>query len=63
VVFEAFGPERIMIGSDWPVCLLAGSYSRVMDVVLDYISGLQAHEQLMIVGGTAQKVYLQSQHS
>jgi len=58
VVFEAFGPERIMIGSDWPVCLLAGSYSRVMDVVLDYISGLQAYEQLLIMGGTAQKVYL-----
>lgn len=36
VVFDAFGPERLMIGSDWPVCLVAGSYEETMGVVMDY---------------------------
>ena len=37
VVFDAFGNERLMIGSDWPVCLVAGEYGRVMNVVKDYV--------------------------
>jgi hypothetical protein len=40
IVVEAFGPSRLMIGSDWPVCLLAGDYGRVMDVVVDYVERL-----------------------
>lgn len=36
VVFEAFGEDRLMFGSDWPVCLLAGSYERVHRLVADY---------------------------
>lgn len=36
VVFGAFGTNRILIGSDWPVCLIAGDYSKVMSVVMDY---------------------------
>ena len=36
VVFEAFGPERIMFGSDWPVCTVASTYARVTEVVDDY---------------------------
>ncbi|MDW7694907.1 amidohydrolase family protein [Flammeovirgaceae bacterium SG7u.111] len=38
VVFDAFGEDRIMIGSDWPVCLVAANdYQEVMEVVLDYL--------------------------
>jgi len=36
VVFDAFGAERLMIGSDWPVSLVAGSYAETMGVVMDY---------------------------
>ena len=57
VVFEAFGTERILIGSDWPVCLVAGNYSKVMSVVLDYISNFSASEKAMIMGGNALKAY------
>ena len=34
IVFEAFGPERLMIGSDWPVCTLCGDYQSVMNIVI-----------------------------
>lgn len=37
VVFEAFGPERLMFGSDWPVCLVAASYRQVVQLVEDYV--------------------------
>lgn len=37
VVFEAFGPRRLMFGSDWPVCLLAADYARVVGVIDDYV--------------------------
>ena len=40
VVFEAFGEDRLMFGSDWPVCLLAGSYKQVFSLVEDYIRPL-----------------------
>jgi L-fuconolactonase len=54
---DCFGPSRLMIGSDWPVCLLAGSYERVVGVTLDYISRLSPNEQASILGGTAESVY------
>ena len=57
IVFEAFGPERILIGSDWPVCLVAGKYSEVMQVVIDYISTFPEKEQALILGGNAAKAY------
>jgi L-fuconolactonase len=57
VIFEAFGPERIMIGSDWPVCLVAGQYSVVMDVVKNYIEKLPAAQQEMVLGGNAARSY------
>src|SRR5699024_6709537 len=37
VVFDAFGPERLMFGSDWPVCTLAASYGEVTEIIQDYI--------------------------
>jgi len=57
-VLEAFGPSRLMIGSDWPVCLLAGDYDRTMDVVVDWTSRLSAPERDAILGGNAARVYL-----
>ncbi len=57
VAFESFGPERLMIGSDWPVCTVAASYTRVMDVVKDYLSRHPAHVQESILGGNAQRFW------
>ncbi len=37
VVFEAFGPTRLMIGSDWPVCTLSAEYAAMMKIVMDYV--------------------------
>lgn len=57
VVFEAFGPERLMYGSDWPVCLLAAAYQGVVGIMEQYISKLSADEQSMFWGGNATKFY------
>ncbi len=57
VVFEAFGAERVMIGSDWPVCTVAGSYEQVMGIVQDYIEGFSAEEKRAVLGGNAVRVY------
>lgn len=54
---EAFGPKRLMYGSDWPVCLVAGNYGQVIDVVKDAISQLSEDEQNAIMGETAAKFY------
>jgi L-fuconolactonase len=57
VALEAFGPERLMIGSDWPVCLLAGEYADVVGIVGEYCATLSATEQEAIWGGTAARFY------
>lgn len=57
VAFDAFGWERLMIGSDWPVCLVAGSYSRTMQVVLDYVAARPLHEGEAILGGNAERFW------
>lgn len=54
---EAFGPARVMVGSDWPVCLLATTYRKWMDCVAQLISGLSKSEQAAILGGVAMEVY------
>jgi L-fuconolactonase len=51
--FEYFGPDRLMIGSDWPVCTLAGNYARVMGVVADYVEDLGQAERDAVLGGNA----------
>jgi len=58
VVMRAFGSGRVMIGSDWPVCLVAGSYSKVMSVVFKYISELSVFEQDSILGNNCERFYL-----
>ena len=56
-VLEVFGPERVMFGSDWPVCLLAGSYERVVAACEATLSRRQGSEREMIFGDNAAKVY------
>jgi L-fuconolactonase len=56
-VFDAFGPERLLIGSDWPVCLLAASYSGAIQLVKNFLSRLSIAEQELVLGGNAARVY------
>lgn len=57
IVFESFGPERLMFGSDWPVCLLACEYRRWYHILEDYTSELSESEYDRFWGGTAAKAY------
>lgn len=57
VIFETFGTNRIMFGSDWPVCLVAGTYAQVKEIVEQYISKFSEEEQKQIMGGNAQSFY------
>ena len=50
VVFEAFGAKRTMFGSDWPVCLVAGSYAQVKGIVERYTAGWSAEDQAQVFG-------------
>ena len=56
-VLDAFGPSRLLFGSDWPVCTVAASYGRWADVVRAFIATLGADEQRAIFGGNAEKAY------
>lgn len=57
VCLEAFGADRLLFGSDWPVCQVAGSYKEVKGIVTDFISHLSATEQAKIMGGNAVSFY------
>ncbi len=54
---EAFGPDRLMFGSDWPVCLLRADYAEVAAMVRDWGARLSADEQAQLWGGTAARCY------
>jgi L-fuconolactonase len=56
-VFEAFGPKRLMFGSDWPVCLLAASYQRVKKQIEGYVEVEAAEYKQEIFGGNAMRFY------
>ncbi|MBC7891320.1 MAG: amidohydrolase family protein [Sphingobacteriaceae bacterium] len=56
-VVEAFGVNRLLFGSDWPVCLLAAEYAEVVGLVEDYFSGFSKTEKAKIWGGNAAKFY------
>ena len=56
-VIDAFGPARVMFGSDWPVCTCATTYSAWRNLVGEFISHLSVNEQTQIMGGTALKAY------
>ena len=57
VAFECFGWERLMIGSDWPVCTVAADYGRTMRVVTDYMRGRPSREQDAVLGGNAERLW------
>jgi L-fuconolactonase len=57
VIFEAFGPERVMFGSDWPVCLVAGDYDAVVQLAQDYLAAFSAREQTLFWGENAAAFY------
>lgn len=57
IVLAAFGPERVMIGSDWPVCTLSGDYASTMRVVADYLQKHPAPVREQILGSNCAKFY------
>ena len=57
VALRAFGPARVMFGSDWPVCTLAASYPDVLAAAHDLTAGLSSAEREAIFAGTATSVY------
>ena len=57
VVVNAFGIDKIMFGSDWPVCQVAASYSEVVEIAKDYFSTFSNDEQEKVFGGNASSFY------
>jgi L-fuconolactonase len=57
VALEAFGPDRMMYGSDWPPCTLTSSYERVLAAARELIAALSPAEQEAILSGTARRIY------
>jgi L-fuconolactonase len=57
IVLDAFGADRLMIGSDWPVSTLCGDYTTVMNVVIDYVKKLSPQDQAKILGDNCVQFY------
>ena len=59
VVFEAFGVDRLLFGSDWPVCLVAAEYEQVIGLVRDYMAhvGFSSADQAKVLGENAVRFY------
>jgi L-fuconolactonase len=57
VAFDEFGASRLMIGSDWPVCLVAGKYGPVMDVVKKYLERHSSEMRDAVLGGNARRFW------
>ena len=57
VVLDAFGPDRVLFGSDWPVCTLAATYDDVVAAAEQLVAGLDAHEREAVFGGNARAMY------
>jgi len=56
-ITRSFGTNRLMYGSDWPVCLLAGTYDQVYDLAADYYNGFSPSEKAAIFGLNATRFY------
>ena len=56
-LLDTFGPDRLVWGSDWPVCTLASSYGRWTEVTGELLSGLAEDERSAILGGNAARAY------
>jgi L-fuconolactonase len=57
VALDVFGPDRLMVGSDWPVCTLAAGYERTMGVWTTYLAGRPAAVRDAILGGNAVRLW------
>ena len=57
VIFEAFGPDRVMYGSDWPVCLLAATYKQVFALVKEFVARLGPEVEAKFFGSNAARFY------
>jgi L-fuconolactonase len=57
IVWEAFGPDRLMAGSDWPVCLLSGEYEGTMGLVQRYLDQFGALDRKKVLGANAVRFY------
>ena len=57
VVVEAFGMNRLMFGSDWPVCEVAASYSQMIGIVEDYFASYSIDEKNQFFNQNASKFY------
>lgn len=57
VAFDSFGPDRLMIGSDWPVCLVAASYAQATGLVKDYVVKRAPDRAAGVLGGNAQRFW------
>lgn len=57
IIFDAFGTKRLMFGSDWPVCDIAGGYEKMIQIVINYTSKLSVHEQDCFWGLNAADFY------
>ena len=57
IIFDAFGPDRVMIGSDWPMMTLCGEYGQVIDIVRHYIQRFPPSDQAKILGENAVRFY------
>ena len=57
VAFDCFGPERLLVGSDWPVCTVAADYGRVISLIEDYLVGRPEAERTAVMGGNAARLW------
>ena len=57
IVVRAFGTDRLMIGSDWPVCTLSGDYASTMNIVLEYAQQFAPEVREGILGGNCARFY------
>ena len=57
VVFNSFGVDRVLFGSDWPVCLLSGNYEKVLAIIERYIAAFSLTEKELIMGKNALNFY------
>ena len=57
LAFEAFGPERLLFGSDWPVCLLSARYGEVAGIVRNYLADVPLSVREAVMGGNARTFY------
>lgn len=57
VAIETFGPTRLLVGSDWPVCLLAASYAQVDELHHELVAGLSPPDQDLVFGANAASLY------